>query len=273
MFHETIPFSRESIFQVLETIQNNPQIANLTQEKREELFSSETFLGSRYIKSIPKYAMGCGLISQEYEILSLGFQALSKDSLLNTSSTQWLMHYHLSAPQGPGPLFWHELVKTRFRVGQTFTGSEIAAQIAEIYQRESGSPLAEKSARSTATIFLGTYTKPDGLANLNLLIPIGEDRYQLNDDIDPPPTWVVAYAILDHWQAYYPTQKTINMDDLVGENGVSNIFMIGAGKVANILQKMQLEGLVDVFRAAPPYQVVLLKPELDFILQKIYAPE
>jgi len=36
--------------------------------------------------------------------------------------------------------------------------------------------------------------------------------------------------------------------------------MIGAGKVATVLQKMQMEGFVDLFRVSPPYQVVLLRP-------------
>ena len=183
------------------------------------------------------------------------------------------MHYHLSAPQGPGPAFWHELVMTRFRSGNEFTASEIAEQIGQSYQKTEGEPLAERSARSTATIFLGTYTKQDGLCNLKILQELGDNRYRVNDDLDPPPAWAVAYAILDFWEAQLQGRKTINLDELTEENGVANVFMIGAGKIASVLQKMQLEGFVDLFRVAPPYQVVLLRSDMDAILERLYAHE
>jgi hypothetical protein len=36
---------------------------------------------------------------------------------------------------------------------------------------------------------------------------------------------------------------------------------------------MQVEGFVDLYRVAPPYQVVLLRPDLQAILEKIYENE
>ena len=108
---------------------------------------------------------------------------------------------------------------------------------------------------------------------MKLLEEIGETCYRVNDDLDPPPSWVVAYAILDFWKTHFPERTTINLDELTEENGVADIFMIGAGKIANVLQKMQLEGFVDLYRVAPPYQVVLLRPDLEALLEKIYANE
>ena len=123
---------------------------------------------------MPRYAVGTGLLSGNYRLTTFAKFVQKHDVLLEQVGTQWLMHYHLCAPQGPGPAFWHELVTSRFRGGDEFTSSDIAEQISQFFQKTGGESLAERSARSTATIFLGTYTKQDGLANLNLLQELGE---------------------------------------------------------------------------------------------------
>jgi hypothetical protein len=222
---------------------------------------------------MPRYAVGAGLLGANYKLTTFAKFVQKHDALLEQEGTQWLMHYHLSAPQGPGPAFWHELIVTRFRSGNEFSTSEIAEQIGQFFQRTEGEPLAERSARSTATVFLGTYTKADGLDNLKILQGIGEDRYRVNDDLDPPPAWAVAYAILHFWEVQLQGRKTINLDELTDENSVANLFMIGAGKVAAVLQKMQAEGFVDLFRVSPPYQVVLLRTDTKAILERLYAHE
>jgi hypothetical protein len=273
VFHETFSLSRSSLQQVLFVAAKTRDTYMESQEHRENILRDKTNLGTRYVKAMPRYAVGTGLLGANYRLTTFAKFVQKHDSLLDQVGTQWLMHYHLSAPQGPGPAFWHDLVITRFRGGDEFTASEIAEQISQFFQKTEGEPLAERSARSTATIFLGTYTKQDGLSNLNILQGIGEDRYRVNDDLDPPPVWAVAYAILNFWEALLQGRKTINLDELTDENSVANLFMIGAGKIAAILQKMQAEGFVDLFRVSPPYQVVLLRQDTKAILERLYAHE
>lgn len=183
-------------------------------------------------------------------------------------------HYHSSSPLGLGPQFWNNLVVSKFKSGTEFTKDEIIVQITESYQLIKGKSLAKDFVVDTARVFLGTYTKLDALGELIILQNIEKDRYRVNNyDFGFSPHWVVAYAILDFWKANFPERTTINLDVLTEGNGVANIFMIGAGKVANVLQKMQAEGFIDLYRVAPPYQVVLLRSDMDAILEKIYANE
>lgn len=272
-FHRTFSLIRPALTQVLQLAAGTNRAEGEIEGIERRMLRDLTNLGTIYVEAIPRYCYGSGLLNRQYALTAFGKFAHQHDSLLEQEGTQWLIHYHLSAPQGPGPAFWHELVMTRFRSGNEFTTSEIAEQIGQFFQRTEGEPLAERSARSTATVFIGTYTKPDGLGNLKILQGIGEDRYRVNDDLDPPSAWAVAYAILDCWEARFQGRKTINLDELTDENGVSNLFMIGAGKIATVLQKMQMEGFVDLFRVAPPYQVVLLRPDTKAILEKLYAHE
>ncbi len=272
-FHRTFCLIRPALTQVLQLATRTGELNGGNEGIERKLIRELTNLGTIYVEAMPRYCYGSGLVNQQYALTDFGKCVIQHDSMLEQEGTQWLMHYHLSAPQGPGPAFWHELVMTRFRSGNEFTTSEIAEQIGQFFQRTEGEPLAERSARSTATVFIGTYTKPDGLGNLKILQGIGEDRYRVNDDLDPPSAWAVAYAILDCWEARFQGRKTINLDELTDENSVSNLFMIGAGKIATVLQKMQMEGFVDLFRVAPPYQVVLLRPDTKAILEKLYAHE
>jgi hypothetical protein len=273
VFHESFSLSRESLRQILSVVIENGKGEFSSQEKRFEILRENTKLGTNYVKAMPKYAKAAGLLDDKYEITSFGAAVYKHDHLVTQTSTLWLIHYHLSTAQGLGPIFWHELVTKNFRGGQEFEKNDLEQEINECYLREEGEILASRSASSTATIFVGTYIKSDGLGDLKLLYKTEENHYKVNDELDSPPTWVVAYAILDFWKSNFPERTTVNLDELTEGNGVANIFMIGSGKVANILQKMQVEGIVDLYRAAPPYQVVLLRSDLNAILERIYANE
>lgn len=273
MFHETFALSRESLRQVLSVVIDNKSVNFSSQEKRFDALRENTKLGTNYVKAMPKYAKGAGLLDDSFEASLFGTTVYKKDPLMSQASTLWLIHYHLTVPQGLGPAFWNELVMTNFRSGNEFEKADLESQIKDFYLRTEGENLADRSVSSTATIFLGTYTKPDGLGNINLLQQVNGDRYRVNEDLDPPPTWAVAYSIIDFWKKNFSDRTTINLDEMTEENGIANIFMIGAGKVATILQKMQAEGFVDLYRVAPPYQVVLLSPNTQALFERIYANE
>lgn len=218
---------------------------------------------------MPRYSFGTGLLDNQNCLTDFGFYAQKHDRLLEQPGTQWLMHYFLSAPQGPGPAFWHELVVTRFRTGDEFTTDEIAAQIGAFVATNEGKQLAARSARSTATVFLGTYTKEEGLGRLGILQPIGANRYRVQEP-DLPPTWAFAYALLDYWHAQFGELMTVNLDALSGESGFTNLFLCGAGRLNMILRTLQRAGYVDIYRVAPPYQVVLLRQDRKPLLQNLY---
>jgi len=271
VFHETFSLSRPSLQQVLFVAAKTKDTYVENQEQRESILRDGTTLGTNYIKAMPRYAVGTGLLGANYRMTSFAKFAQKHDPLLEQVGTQWLMHYHLSAPQGPGPAFWHDLVVTRFRIGDEFTTDDIAIQIAHLYNSIEGKDLADKSARSTATIFLGTYIKSDGLGNLNLLISLGDNRFRVNDNYNSPPVWAVAYGLLDFWQKQFLNQATINLNDLYGEKGLTNLFMISRGRLNTILEELQQEGMLELYRTAPPYQVLLLSGEKQQLLEKLYG--
>jgi hypothetical protein len=111
----------------------------------------------------------------------------------------------------------------------------------------------------------------DGLNNLNILKSLDKDSYVVLEPV-PPSVWVFGIALLDYWEAHYGFQRlSIDLDELAKKGGLGDIFLIGAGRINQYLRQLQEEGYVEVYRLAPPYQVVLRRLEQRPLLEKLYA--
>lgn len=270
-FHRSFSLVRPAITSVLQLAAE--YVATFGEEKTLSLeeIRKNTNLGTIYVEAMPRYAKATGLVDDLLHLTAFGSLAYRWDPLLERSATQWLMHYHISAPFGMGPAFWNHLVVNRFRSGNTFTREEISRQIADFISESEGRIVNLRDADTTATVFLGTYTKSDGLGNLEILEE-RDDRYLVLEP-EAPPIWAMAYALLDFWMASFPQQITVNLNELTGANGLTGLFLVGTGRLNAVLRAMQDEGYVEVHRVAPPYQVVLLNPDRQSILERLYSHE
>ena len=269
VFHESFALSRTAVGQVL-AIGEERSSDSSNHNTLVQALGEETHLGTNYIKAMPRYAIAAGLMNSAYELTAFGRSAHLQDSFLEQLSTQWLMHYHLCAPHGPGPQFWNELVRSRFITGNEFTAEELMTQLADFFERTEGKSLAERSARSTITVFLGTYLKPDALGHLGILEKVSDGRYQV---LAPkaPPAWACACALLDYWQAQFCERVTISQDTLLASGGLADLLMIGSGHLNTVLRAMEGAGYVEVYRVAPPYQVVMLRQDVEPLLERMYG--
>ena len=273
-FHDSFPLSRLMMAQVLREFANVPNTVDLSPgPKRKVLLRETTQLGTRQVLSVSDYAFGGGLLDSRYHLSRFGHQVLARDPLLETDANQWLVHYHLSAPHGPGHLFWHRLVTRFFRIGDEFSSDEVMAEISSVMRELKGKEIATSTIESTKTAFLSSYLNPDGLARLGVLQPTDQNGYLVQEP-DPPSPWVFGLALLDYWRATYGENRlTINLDDLSAPGALGDIFLIGGGRINRYLQQLADEGYVEVYRYAPPYQVVLRHSDPAPLLEKLYAPD
>ena len=270
-FHETFSLSRPALTQIM-TVADSREVRGkpTTSESRRALLRHATTLGTNYVKAMPKYGWGTGLLSPEIQLTVFGDIAHVRDPLLEWPSTQWLMHYHLSAPQGPGPTFWHYLVVTRFLPGEEFDTDDIEQEIAAFVERTEGKTLSRNSVRPTATAFLGTYSKSDGLGKLGILEHIGTRRYRVAE-VDPPPVWAFAAALVDYWLSNFSGYLTVNLAQISGEGGLGSIFLLSPGRMNMLLAEIQGEGYLEIHRLAPPHQLVLLQSNMEVMLRRMYG--
>jgi len=268
-FHRTFSLVRPAVSQVVQLAVSIRQSSIEGPGFTRELIRERTNLGSIYVEAMPRYARGSGLLDDRNRLTPFGYSASQADKGLESLDTQWLMHYFMSASTGPGPLFWHELCATRFRVGNRFTRQEIADDIATLYKATEGKSVSASALKSTTTIFLGTYTKSDGLGNLGILYQ-DDDHYVVTQP-DAPSPWVVGYALIDDWERRYPGRLSINLDDLSDARGLASPFMLDEDTLLTALISLQRAGVVDLYRSARPYQLLLLAHDRQIMLRRVYG--
>jgi len=268
-FHRSFTLNRPALSQIIELagqIENIP-VNGKCLSKAE--IRNLTSLGSIYVEAMPRYGRGSGLLTEGNCLTEFGRFTNDFDPMLNKSATQWLLHYHLCAVHGSGPLFWNELVSRRFRIGNQFLQQEVTDQIYEYYANIDKS-IAIDSAKVTASVFLGTYIKQDGLGSLAILDSKKKESYTVKGP-DNPPTWAFAYALVDYWEAHYSERLSINLDDLTNEHGLANLFLMDTAAVTRILNELQHAGFVEVYRSAHPYQLLLLSHDKSLALRNLYG--
>lgn len=265
VFHETFALSRSAIAQVLKAVSSLDSHRSLFEYLRET-----TELGTRYCKAMPRYAQGAGLLTRGSALsIPFGEIAVQHDPHLMRKETQWLMHYHLSAPHGPGPLFWHGLVIEAMKPGRTFTTADVARDLERVIHRFELPQPTDRALQSTATVFVGTYADNDGLSALGLLEKVGQ-RYRMLEP-EPPPLWVLAYTLADYWEHHWSDRLTVNLSDLGRPGGWASLFWMNQGAMGRQLSLLKQEGVIDLHRVAQPYQVVKLWADKVQFLEKIYG--
>ena len=68
-FHESFALSRSSLIKVLKAIEDAPPEMNFkSKKKRDHYIQTKTGLGNNYVKSMPVYCKGAGLLDFEYKL-------------------------------------------------------------------------------------------------------------------------------------------------------------------------------------------------------------
>ena len=273
-FHRTFTLIRPAIAEVLNVVEEAQ--AEETNASLADLLKERTTLGSIYIEAMPRYAFGSGLLAglsnKKKSLTSLGKLVRSRDPYLNDLATQCAMHYHLSAPHGPGPTFWNRLVSGHLRIGDELRKSEVAEEIADHVVRATGKSQVVKSVQSSATAFLGSYAKQDGLGSLGLVEATSDatdGTYRVKEP-ESPPIWALGYALAEYWEDTWGGQKTINLAELTEPGGFASIFLIGSSQLEEMLEELRREGVLDLYRNVPPYQVARLWPDKEEFMRRLY---
>ncbi len=266
-FHESFALSLPSVRAILRLSHDNE--GRITPKT----IKDQTSLGLNYVRSMPQYARGSGLIEMGgYRLTPLGEVVCLHDPNLENPTTLWAMHYHLSAPQGPGPTFWSHLVTEGLNLGDEVSVEEVAEQIARFQASQPGTvALKQRTVRTTATVFLGTYTKSDGLGPLGLIKKVsGRDGYVRLSEPQSPPVGVVAFALADYWGAHFGEQITVSLSELARDDGFARIMWMNYQQLDEILMALKRENIVDLYRIAPPYQVVRRWSNKVELLARLY---
>ena len=266
-FHESFALSLPSVSAILHLSRTNE--GRITPK----IIADQTSLGPNYVRSMPQYARATGLMEMgSYQLTPLGETVCLHDPNLINPTTLWVMHYNLSAYEGPGPAFWSHLVTSYLSFGMDVSRSEVAQEIYRFrVSQNSKADVKERTAQSTATVFLGTYTKSDALGRLGLIRTVSErDGYVRVSESQPPPSGVVAFALADHWEQHFGEQQTVSLSELSRDDGFSRLMWMNYQQLDDVLMDLKRKNIVDLFRIAPPYQVARLWSNKTELLTGVY---
>jgi hypothetical protein len=225
-------------------------------------------IGTIYAEAFPRYCYGAGLINNKKDgLTNFGDHAIFSDSTLSDNRTLWLLHYHMSMIDGPGPEFWNHLFISFFKPGNTFSRDEIKEAIATRYWESTGKLLAEKSINSTTYAFINSYTQEEGLGNLGILSNITEDYFEVKQPYFHY-IWVIAYALCDYWAKVYPDNNSLTLDRLLTSE-LPKYFFLSKDDFEAILNELKLFGFLEIHRIAQPFQV-FLKYGIEFPLTRLF---
>ncbi len=275
-FHRTFSLSRSVVADILDVaeIAENEGVNGLPSKF---ISQHKPHLGSEYLTSMPRYAVGCGLIDDKTKRLTQFGRATRKNDVkLTKPDTQWLMHFFLSWKDGPGASYWNELVTHLFVEGTEFTRLQMIALMTELRENGENTIPSVRDTDQCLAAFYGTYTKSEALGNLGILQLVdssigAEIKKFLVDSGTQPSCWVIGYALSVYWDFMYPTRISINASELFGQASLSSLFMTSIGRMNRYIHDLQMEGYYDYYRTAPPFQVVRLSDDIESLLQHIYG--
>ena len=269
-FHETFALNLAAIAAVLRVCDEYDGDLNPEAIRHE----SETTLGPNYVTSMTMYARGAGLLEVgSYRLTSFGRLVRERDPNLTTLSTLWMMHYHLSAPNGPGPGFWNYLITNTIRIGSTIKRSDVSRVISGYVEQHAQKRLAPRTLDGTATAFLGTYQKSDALGRLGLICPDENGGSYEVTQPEIPLLHSVASALTYYWDDVGPTSSELLLKDLASQQGFAGILFLGSGMLGALFSELQSIGCVTVRRDAPPFVVMRQWTDPGDIRSSLYASE
>ena len=260
-FHRSLPCRRAGIIQLLNIA------ANAEGELDYQEIWEKTSLGTVDAQATSRYASGFGLYNKQ-GLTPFGRFVLSHDPGLTQVATQWILHYHFSAPQREGPAFWGHLVRTVLQPGNVLTSETVGSLIEQYDLENGGKQLKPDTYRGGGGAFLNTYGKRDGLGALGFLKETGLGEYTVDEPI-PAPWPVVAYALADTWAGLWGDRVGVNLDET---REVGALLLMGSGTLNTRLRAMatQERGMVEVQRRHPPYQVTRLALDPATVLEHLY---
>ena len=226
--------------------------ARAGQEIVKDALLENTTMGTVEAEAMPRYAERCGLLDENKTPTLFGELASQHDQSLARISTQWLMHYYLSAPHRFAPNYWGQLVSRFDSAGQILTTNETMQSVAIFAREVADKAPSERTTKAAASAFVGTYSRPDALNQLGFL----ESQSQSSGQYlitEPHPIGAGAFAcvLADYWENNWGARG----DVLLSELAPLARLLHAQGTLGSLLKELEKSGLIVNQRRVSPFGV------------------
>ncbi|WP_158010207.1 DUF4007 family protein [Hymenobacter glacialis] len=261
-FHRGFGLVRSAVSSVL---------ALVNEGKNRKEVKEELALGPDQFTAAVNYCERSGLINQA-GISDFGQAALANDPTLANLTTQWVMHYYLSAPRRYSPNYWAFLTTDFLGTPEVLSTTALGKVVVSFAKETSGQELKERTGETGATGFVSTYAQEEGLGALGFLEAKGGGQYQVTSP-QPLPAAAFACILADYWPILAPQ----------GEATVE-LAAITRGELAQVLHQSEAQlnallaelatpsaGLIQRQRLYTPYTVTRQRLDAATAWDQLYA--
>lgn len=266
-FHTTFALKKEDIVKILQAAAEEKGLGDTL-----EGLMNRTGLGNKKVMPMKSWASRAGLITGNF-LSSEGKIILEKDSILESSTTNWFMHFYLSLGdkglQSPPENLadwggWSYLIYTFLPSYRAFTSNDLVHTSALVFEQET-----TKNLTKNFKFALRAYTEEQALANCKFLIQEGE-QYLAGHPHLPNP-YLVGYLLAKLWERDFQDAKSALTESILTHPmGLVPVLGISAAATQEQLNALEAHGIIEQRRAVPPFQII---PRWDTplsLLEKAY---
>lgn len=253
-FHTTFALKKDDLIKIL-NVASKPE--GLGQDQ--SILMTETGFGNKKVAPMKSWAQRCGLLAGNF-LSDVGKVVWEKDRYLESTNTEWLMHFFLSfGDKGIQPIplnpdewgGWPYFVYSFLPLRRRFTLDDLVYFSRQVFTEERQDRLVDNF-----RIVLRAYTEKKALAQCGFLEMIEEGVYQ-SGLAAPPPIYLFAYFLARLWERDFPGMDSVVTERLVKHPmGITPALGLSEEQTQEQLNRLQGCGIIDQRRTVPPFQIV-----------------
>lgn len=265
-FNGNFPFKKEEICRIVQAAAEEKGLKDSLQG-----LMNRTSLGNAKVGRIKSWALRAGLISNN-RLSPEGKIIWRLDSYLESSITDWLMHFYLSfgdqgiqqpsenpADWGGWSYFVYNFVPHMSK----FTIDELLYYSASVFEEES------KVIATRIKFILRAYTEPDALAACKFL-RIEDDKITAGNASLPNP-YLIGYFLAKLWERDFQGEGSVLTESIQNSKmGLAPVLGVKSEALQEQLNTLEAYGLIEQRRAVSPFQVIPRWDEPLALLEKAY---
>jgi Protein of unknown function (DUF4007) len=215
--------------------------------------STASSLSTTALHRTTQWATAASLID-ERGLTPEGRLVATKDPYLETTVTDWLIHFHLSLVERS---LWKYFVYEFLPDHVSFTQDEFFSCCADIFITESPDKL-KKSLR----LILRTYIELEAIAKSKFLMQ-DKKRYLVGEP-DLSNSYTIGYLLARVWERDFKSQAAVLIDEIVNaEMGLSNVLGIDEEHLRQQLDNLAKYEIIEQRSAKPHLTGTKTQTEID----------
>lgn len=266
-FHTTFALKKEDLLKIIQAAAEDRGLNDSL-----EGLMQRTGLGNKKVTPMMSWATRAGLI-REKRLSSEGEIIWRLDNCIESSITDWLMHFYLSfgdrglssPPEQPAEWGgWSYFVYTFLPQHSTFTIDDLLHYSALVFDQEN-----PKNLLKNFRMVLRAYTESQALAACKFLT-LEEDKY-IAGNARLPNHYLVGYFLAKLWERDFKGEGSVLTESILNQKmGLAPILGVKVEALQEQLNALEAYGIIEQRRAVPPFQVIPRWDEPIALLEKAY---